>query len=537
MTNGAESFRRTRAGWHLSRFGKILLAALFVRLALALYAFYLPPRTDELDYHHLAQGLVQQRGFVQLETGLPTSYRPPVYPAFLAMIYALFGVHTSVARCVQAFLGLLVVFYTYQLARLAFSERVAEVAAAIMAAYPEHIFFSHILYTETMFTFLLTAGGVLLLRAATQRAQAAATLGGLLWGLAALTRGTLIFFLPLAAAWLYVHSTASSRQARRRPALAFLAAAGLAVGPWVLRNGWVHHTFVLVDTNGGINFYRGNSPWTPAERIWEVTELPDEDRPDNHLPIAADAPEAIQDKVATREALRYIAAAPGAFLLRAFKKTTYFWGIDRTFLGTVRDHYYGDVPSWMVFLLGLAVAASYVLVTTGGIIGLTLSPSRNETPRPRDPETPGMENGKWKMENGNPETGIRSHFQSPISNLQGQWSVVSGLRSLTVLLLVYFTTIHALSFGHSRFHAPLIPFLAVFAAATLVQGRRMWQVCSQAHQYRPRDGSVPGGGPSFRSGVPDYKQLALGAAMLLFLGGVWAYEIVRDWGQVAGVLR
>jgi 4-amino-4-deoxy-L-arabinose transferase-like glycosyltransferase len=77
-------------------------------------------------------------------------------------------------------------------------------------------------------------------------------IGGVLAGLAILTRPAMLFFLPFALllAW------------RRRPSprLAVLLLAGtcIVVLPWTIRNAIVHGRFVLVASEGGVTFWTGN---------------------------------------------------------------------------------------------------------------------------------------------------------------------------------------------------------------------------------------------------------------------------------------
>lgn len=401
----------------------ILLGGWGLRVALALATAGIAPATDEIDYHDLAVRLAQGQGYVD-ERGTPTSYRPPLYPAWLALGYRLFGPHPVVGKLGQSLLGLVTIFFTYRLAREVASEPVARMAALIVALYPSLLYFSHVLYTETLFIFLVTGGTLLLLRAARGEGVASALAGGLFWGLAALTRGFCLGLLPVAAVWLYRAAPTVAARLRWRLALAF-GIAGLAVVlPWLARNWLVHGGFVLIDTNGGLNFYRANSPWTPMVRIWEFMDLPGDQHPDAHLPPTRSERE--RQQVATRAALAYIAAHPGAFLVRAVRKMEDLWTPDRCLLGAVRAGYYGPVPFFLLALLGLLVFGSYWTVTSLGVLGLGFT-----------------------------------RF-TPLS----QW---------TVWLVGYFLFVHALTFGHSRFHLPLMPFLAIFAALLLVEGRAHWR--------------------------------------------------------------
>ena len=47
-----------------------------------------------------------------------------------------------------------------------------------------------------------------------------------------------------------------------RPAIVVMAVMGLTVAPWLARDFSVHHRFVWISTNGGLNFWVGNNPFT-----------------------------------------------------------------------------------------------------------------------------------------------------------------------------------------------------------------------------------------------------------------------------------
>jgi hypothetical protein len=82
----------------------------------------------------------------------------------------------------------------------------------------------------------------------------AAAASGLLWGLAILTRETVLYFLPVAALWL-----AWRRAGGVRRAVLLLAVSALVVLPWTLRNWKVFDTFVPVSTSGALNLWQGNT--------------------------------------------------------------------------------------------------------------------------------------------------------------------------------------------------------------------------------------------------------------------------------------
>ena len=90
----------------------LMLALFLLALVVRLYAVtaygVAEPTADAADYHRLATGLARGAGYVS-EAGVPTAWRPPGYPFFLACVYAVSGPSVRAATFVQAGLGALTV--------------------------------------------------------------------------------------------------------------------------------------------------------------------------------------------------------------------------------------------------------------------------------------------------------------------------------------------------------------------------------------------------------------------------------------------
>src|SRR5262245_33871865 len=87
----------------LSPLAVILLAGAVVRLLLW-YGYRAEPLHiwDERDYHTLATNLLEHGEYTFTPGGIPTSLRPPLFPALVAGIYAVAGVDNFAAvRMVQ----------------------------------------------------------------------------------------------------------------------------------------------------------------------------------------------------------------------------------------------------------------------------------------------------------------------------------------------------------------------------------------------------------------------------------------------------
>ena len=182
-------------------------------------------------------------------------FYPPGYPYFIAVIYWLLGSLEPV-KWVQALVGSSLVPAVGLMGARTFSPRVGVVAAAIVAFYPELIWFSVHFWSETLFMACLLWALERALRADEDGRVGPAIAGGVLCGLAALTRETALPVAPLAALWLAWPGRTAAARAR---GAAFLLAAVLTVVPWTARNWVVFHAFVPVSTFGPLNLWQGNA--------------------------------------------------------------------------------------------------------------------------------------------------------------------------------------------------------------------------------------------------------------------------------------
>ena len=203
---------------------------------------------DGTEYRDIAQNLSSGRGYAVsaprwfepaalLPSGPhPDFARPPLLPVLGAALFRLPGDWEAWAHACMVALGTLAVWLMFLAGRASFNRRTGFIAAGIFALHPYAIFYSGRWSTETPFLAAVLGAVVLLakwgacdsrgLRADIPRLVPA----GLITGLAALARPTGLVLVPAFAAWILL----------RRPSLAraaiFLAAVGLTLAPWTLRN-------------------------------------------------------------------------------------------------------------------------------------------------------------------------------------------------------------------------------------------------------------------------------------------------------------
>jgi len=194
-------------------------------------------------------------------------FYPPLYPYFVAVLHRAFS-SLSAVLWIQAAVGALLVPAVARAGRVAFSPRAGLAAAALVAFYPDFVWFSVHFWSETLFIVLLWWALERVLRSDAAGATTAAAAGGALWGLATLTRELTLYLAPFALLWL-LRGEARGFRLRLSPAirrgLAFALGLALTLLPWTVRNAIVFHAFIPVSTMGGSNLWQGNVPLTHLE--------------------------------------------------------------------------------------------------------------------------------------------------------------------------------------------------------------------------------------------------------------------------------
>jgi 4-amino-4-deoxy-L-arabinose transferase-like glycosyltransferase len=541
----------------------LLVLALVLRLALLLLAGVNAPLTgDELAFQQIAVNVAAGRGFVQNNNPffpgqLLYAWQAPLYPLSLAAVYLLFGTDPIIGKLFGVLLGVATVYLTFDLARRVFPNSpdghetrpssgplgceqdlrlhrrgragAAWLAALFVAIYPGLLTNAHLLLSETLFTFLLVLsfdliaaaiphlpflttlvpsppsaskedpgplpvverdpspprpaegdpspprpaegdpslppllkggrGGVLLIAAA-----------GAAWGAATLTRGITLYFVVPLALWLAIRWVPSRqfkwRQRVRSPlafnlrmAIVFAAATAVVMVPWAMRNMTVFHQFVLLETKGGVNFWLGNSPYTPDDFIRNVWKTGVREPMLAALPLG----ELARDRAGYALGEAYVVREPLTFIARMPVKFADFWGFERNLVDAAQATHNGtggwNSPSKIA--ADFVSDAAYVLLVLLAAGGLVFA-----------------REDRWKLLFGG--------------------------------FIAYFVFVHLVVFGDGRFHLPLIPFLALYAA---------WFVANRGDGVRAWTAR----------GVT-----ALGIGLVF--AAVWGHEIIAAWSALRGGL-
>ncbi len=461
----------------------LLVLVLLVGLGLRLALWGQLPRqgliSDEAEYLAAADWLAQGRGFAWHSEWLWT--RAPLYPLFLAAHMRLFGFALEPIYASQLALSLLNVLLVYGLARQAAaglppplgqrSRAAVALGAALLAAlYLPFATYAQLILSETLYlTLLLAVFGLL---GGWSRAAPAGRwwyglplAAGVLLGLAALTRGLTLAFVPFVAGWVWYVARQRARRAERPggrvrwlPLVGLLLAWALTLAPWSLYASRAYGGPVLVDTTGGFNLLLGartaydgermNAPTrqfvqalldprlSQSQRVAFVEDSCLLAHNDPRLRAALQRPvseigQAERQRLMLAEGLCLLQARPGAFAAKSAAELVDLFQINYTGAERMSGGFtQGRLPVAYALALFVLDDTLYVLLLPLAVVGLGLALTLRQA-------------------------GTQGAGSAYLAGLVGLWWLYN---LLTAPLL----------FAINRFRIPLLPFACIYAALALV---------------------------------------------------------------------
>jgi 4-amino-4-deoxy-L-arabinose transferase-like glycosyltransferase len=249
---------------------RTLLLIVLVALAhAALFIAYQRPDwevawSDQGGYKQLGAAMARSGKFTRFPESpvfIPEVIRTPGYPAFVAVVYRLFGASTLPVAIAQALVFALICLIVYALARRIAGEGTAAVAALMTGVFPPLPYYGALVLTEVWTTFVLMAAMLVCLRAVQQGRTRDFLLAGALFSGATLVRPAFVL-LPFGLAIAMPMLVPSERNRRRAGQWAALAAvAAITMVPWFTYN-YVYVGRFTLSPAGGI----GRGLW---EGTWQ----------------------------------------------------------------------------------------------------------------------------------------------------------------------------------------------------------------------------------------------------------------------------
>ena len=353
--------------------------------------------------------------------GIPTSFRAPFYPTFLALVYFFSGLDFSrffAARLAQAILlGAPLAPLTYFASKKLFppatvgegrgvrSEQAARISAWVVACYPMLLVYPLGLGTENPFFVLLLTSFLFLLLSREHPSALRFLLAGIFLALTALTRSVILPFAGLAIVWCWLVLK------QKRGAVLMALAFALTTTPWIIRNSSLHQKLAGIETSMGYNLYLGYHPQGNGSFIFGPS-----------LDLLTILDDAERDRIGTEKAIGFIKAQPERFLPLAINRLGFFFGLEkRVLMYFYSNNIIGYVPMPLLLTISAILLLPFVIISISAAFGLGYL--------------------RWKPEH-----------------------------VLLILLFVGYVLPHVLILSEDRFHLALVPYIAILAAQVWVNG-------------------------------------------------------------------
>jgi hypothetical protein len=489
---------------------------------------------DEVEYVTVARDLLAGRGWQFYE-----HYhwlRAPLYPLFLAGSLWLAGgdpapglpsISLGFAQALHRAalpniaLSVATIYLNYRLALALFGRlRPAALLAALFSAVLwTFATFASLYMSETLFTFLFTAGLLCLVAAKAQTADGWRGVGlaigaGVLFGLASLTRSITLAFLPVIAIWLLLPRPTTKDEGRRtisRHAVAigknywssvvgrwsapicFLLSAALVIAPWTIHNYQEYGRAIPVETGLSYNLWAFNEPRESQEEIFHTLE---------NIPNPAD-----RSDYATAKGLARLREDPAILARKLWPGWIYLWRVKAIEDRFIQESYYSDVGLPIFTAALIFDDLLFLLIALAGVAGLTLY--RTEVDR-RQLRTQAVLQR------------LVAIFQRP------KWFLIGWLVYAVITML--------LTHAETRYRHFLFPVLIPYAAWVLVQKKT-------ARSQEPGDGigtrtsglspspRLPSGVWRLASRVSLSPRPLIIALLWILITGVWVGTYPREWAN------
>lgn len=283
----------------------ILAVALYLRLRFVIYVPF-EFKIDAWSMYHYALNVMggEYYGHNFGEHWARYAYWPPLYIFLSGFVYRFFGKAQDflVMRIIQVGLSTASCLLCYSIARVSlesysdFHKEAGLAAGILMALNPRMVVYTNHLYVETVFITLYLALAYFILRYFKHELPHKLSrhkgyvpikfllLSSLFLGIGNLTRPVLLLLPGVVLVFVLLYTAAKRLDIRRVLAVVMLDGTLALVimlvvlSPWVIRNYAVTGRFILIDTNGPINFYIAHNPlsngqWVDVKPYTDINRL------------------------------------------------------------------------------------------------------------------------------------------------------------------------------------------------------------------------------------------------------------------------
>jgi len=285
----------------------ICIIAIILRI---LWALLIPviPVSDSAAYDMFAQN-IWLHGTYGWEADQPTSYWPVGTAAIYSFFYFVFG-HTYIPIIffnIACSVGL-IIFSKKLSDRFFHNPTIGYYVAILIACWPTLIFYTTLLASELPYLLFISAG-FYYFTGADNSAIKKGLLAGILFAISYYIRPLAIITLGIGIFYLAI--SLKQKKVVILRSLICITILGVLVSPWAYRNHQLYGAFVSMSTNGGATLWMGNQPGTDGGYL----ALPEYvDGLDEHM----------RNQLLKKEAIEFIKEEPILFITRTMKKFILF---------------------------------------------------------------------------------------------------------------------------------------------------------------------------------------------------------------------
>jgi len=383
----------------------ILIVGACIRLVWLLLV-PIDPVSDSVMYLEFAKSISNGDGYAYPD-GKLTAYWAVGTSAIYALIIKLFGLNMLVISIFNLLIGVMTIYFVWSIANQLLNEHKAKIAALIICFWPMLIQYTTIIGSELLFIFFLSLSLFIWLKES-YNVYLKAVLFGLAIAITSYIRPVavpLLIILPI----LMFFKDFNWREPLKLLVVSCLVA-GVLFTPWSIRNTELNQEFVFLSTNFGTNLWMGNNPDSNGGYM--------------PLPSLQYNSEKHRETLLKNKAITFIKDNPSDFILLSFKRVNITYS--RETIGVVWNlkglsSIGGDSA---VFFLKAISSIYWLVVFLLAVISMLI-----------------LLIGAFKK----------------------------NIFSIEIVLLVFLGVIPVLVVGQDRYHAPIIPSVALLAANMISQ--------------------------------------------------------------------
>ncbi|MBL7196564.1 MAG: glycosyltransferase family 39 protein [Candidatus Omnitrophica bacterium] len=240
---------------------KILLISAFLSCFLLLGIKHPVHQGDAPQYDLLGWNMREGNGFSYSEDApfIPSMDREPAYPAFLSVIFFVFGHKYLPVQIFQIFIFILICIFIYLLSKESFDSRIAKYSLSLAAFCPTLISYPMFLFSETLAYLLIVLMIFSLTRAIKKPSLSRFAAAGIISGIAILCKAIVFSFFILAAVSL-IFIIAGNWKKKVLSVLLFSVCCFMVITPWMLRNYYNFGKFAISSRGGKVL-------WMSAQKV------------------------------------------------------------------------------------------------------------------------------------------------------------------------------------------------------------------------------------------------------------------------------